>query len=246
MFVGNKKNHSLINSSFSGEVPRGVIASLPMLIGFLPFGLLLGAQAAKKGLSALSLGAMTGLNFAGGSEFAAVSLWTSPPQVITILLVSTLVNSRYIIMGASFAPHLYHLPPRKALPILFAMCDESWAIGMADAAKRKTMGLTPYLSAGFYAGLSGAMWFAWLVSTAAGVIIGPMIGDITRWGFDMVFPAIFFVLLRGMWKGVNAAFPWLVSLICSVTTYHFCSGAAYVPVGVISGLTAILLMKKNN
>ncbi len=73
-----------------------------------------------------------------------------------------------------------------------------------------------------------------------------MIGDITRWGFDMVFPAIFFVLLRGMWKGVRTAFPWLVSLICLVIIYHFCSEVAYVPVGFISGLIAILLMKENS
>nr|WP_277756459.1 AzlC family ABC transporter permease [Rosenbergiella nectarea] len=61
------------------------------MIGVLPFGLLLGAQAAQKGLSVGLLSMMTGLNFAGGSEFAAVALWSSTPHLITIVLVSMLV-----------------------------------------------------------------------------------------------------------------------------------------------------------
>ncbi|WP_195909907.1 AzlC family ABC transporter permease [Bacteroidetes bacterium endosymbiont of Geopemphigus sp.] len=85
-----------------------------MLIAFLPFGLLLEVQFAQKSLSALGLGMITGLNFVGGSEFAEVTLWTSPLQVITILLVSKLINSRYIIMGASFAPtSIIYLPERR-------------------------------------------------------------------------------------------------------------------------------------
>ncbi len=223
------------------EIYRGFICSIPMLIGFVPFGLLLGAQAAQKGFSPLALGLMTGLNFAGGSEFAVVALWSAIPNVVTLILVSILVNSRYLIMGISFAPMIYRLPPSKALPVLFIMCDESWALGMADATRRKLAGLTPF-SGGFYLGLAGSMWFVWLSSTVMGVIIGPALGDITRWGFDMAFPAVFFVLLKGMWRGGRAAIPWIVSLVSSVATYHFFPGALYVPAGIVAGLITIFLL----
>lgn len=56
------------------EFLRGLRAAVPVMIGFIPFALVLGAQAAQKGLSALEVPLMTGLNFAGGSEFAAVEL----------------------------------------------------------------------------------------------------------------------------------------------------------------------------
>lgn len=233
-------------AGLSAEISRGAIAALPVVIGVLPFGLLLGAQAAQKGLSVASLGLMTGLNFAGGSEFAALALWSSPPQVLTIVLVSLLVNSRHLVMGASLAPYLSHLPARKVLPALFFMCDESWAISMADSARRRAAGIGPAFSGGFYAGLAGALWLVWITSTTAGVVIGPVLGDISRWGFDMAFPAVFFVLLRGMWKGMRAALPWLVSLVSAAATYHYVPGAAYVPVGAISGLAAILLFGKKS
>lgn len=228
--------------SASGEAYRGIIAALPVLIGMFPFGILLGTQAAQKGFSLLSLTALTGLNFGGGSEFAAIALWTSPPHVMTIVLVSLLVNSRHLVMGASLAPFLSHLPLRKTLPALFFMCDESWALSMADAKNRQSRGNGTAFSLSFYAGLAGSMWVIWIFSTGLGVVIGPVLGDITRWGFDMAFPAVFFVLLKGMWKGKRHAFPWLVSLACTAVTYHLFPGAAYVPVGAISGIAAILLM----
>ncbi len=240
--MSNTDLNILPASSFSAEVRRGTLVALPVIIGFLPFGLLLGAQAAQKGIHAHDLMLMTGLNFGGGSEFAAIALWTSPPHVLTILLVSVLVNSRHLLMGASFAPYLSHLPRRRALFALFFMCDESWAIGMADAANRRSLGFSPDLSTGFYTGIAASLWLTWVFSTGAGTVLGPVLGDITRWGFDMAFPAVFLVLLKGMWKGYRAALPWLVSLACAGITYHLIPGAAYVPAGAVSGIAAIFLL----
>ncbi|MDH0190573.1 AzlC family ABC transporter permease [Stenotrophomonas sp. GD03993] len=90
------------------EFLRGLRAAVPVMIGFIPFALVLGAQAAQKGLSALEVPLMTGLNFAGGSEFAAVELWTSPPHIALIVAITALVNSRHLLMGASLAPLLIH------------------------------------------------------------------------------------------------------------------------------------------
>lgn len=231
-------------SNLTSEARRGFITAIPVIFGFIPFGLLLGAQAVQKGISVWDLMLMTGLNFGGGSEFAAVALWASPPQVMTIVLVSLLVNSRHLLMGAAFAPSLSHLPRRKALFALFFMCDESWALGMADTARRRQQGMSPEFSTAFYFGLSVSLWMTWVISTGAGAVMGPLLGDITRWGFDMAFPAVFFVLLKGMWKGMRAALPWLVSLICAVATYIYIPGAWYVPAGALSGMAAILLLNR--
>jgi predicted branched-subunit amino acid permease len=64
-----------------GEMLRGLKAALPVMISFVPFALVLGAQATRKGMDGFMLPVMTALNFGGGSEFAAVELWTSPPHI---------------------------------------------------------------------------------------------------------------------------------------------------------------------
>lgn len=117
------------------EIKRGVIAALPIIISFIPFALVLGAQAIQKGMAAGEIGLMTAMNFAGGSEFVAVNLWSSPPHLLLIALMTLLVNSRHILMGAALTPYLKDLPKRKVLFALFFMCDESWALSFADAKK---------------------------------------------------------------------------------------------------------------
>jgi predicted branched-subunit amino acid permease len=60
------------------EFARGLLASTPMLLGLIPAALVLGAQATAKGMAPPAVSLMTGLNFAGGSEFAAIGLWRAP------------------------------------------------------------------------------------------------------------------------------------------------------------------------
>lgn len=127
-----------------------------MLLGFIPFALVLGAQASHKGLSAYEVALMTGLNFGGGSEFAAIELWSSPPLVIVAMTL--LVNSRHLLMGAALAPYLQHLPLKKALPSLFFMCDESWAMGLADAKRREEESGIPGFSLIYFLGVSLCLW----------------------------------------------------------------------------------------
>ena len=109
------------------EMERGLRAALPIVLSFIPFAMVLGAQAVQKGMSAGQITLMAGVNFAGGSEFVAVNLWTSPPHLFLIALMTLLVNSRHFLMGAALTPYLQGLPARKVLPALFLMCDESWA-----------------------------------------------------------------------------------------------------------------------
>ena len=228
------------------EVRRGVIAAIPMMIGFIPFGMVLGAQAQQKGFSILGVPFLTALSFAGGSEYAAIGLWTWPPHIFLIVAVTLLVNSRHILMSAVLAPLLNHLPKRKVLPALFFMCDESWAIALADAARKRKSGASSGFSLPFYMGAALALYGTWIVSTTAGGIVGPLIGDVKTIGCDMAFPAVFFVLLKSMWKNVRSSLPWAVSLIAALLTYLFVPGAWYVPAGALAGIVAALFMAEKS
>ena len=115
----------LTYSSNYVEFKRGVKTSVPMLLGIIPFALVLGAQATQKGFSFLEVPLLTGLNFAGGSEFAILEVWTNPPNIFMLMFITFLVNSRHLLMGASLVPYLRHLPNKKVFPALFFMVDES-------------------------------------------------------------------------------------------------------------------------
>ncbi|MDC5637410.1 AzlC family ABC transporter permease, partial [Acinetobacter baumannii] len=194
MFRQSTLNHT--HSQHSIEFKRGLKTSIPMLLGIIPFALVLGAQATHKGFSSLEVPLLTGLNFAGGSEFAILEVWTNPPNILMLMFITFLVNSRHLLMGASLVPYLRHLPNRKVYTALFFMCDESWAVGLADAQKKSNvLGIQRDFSLMFYAGLCCALYLMWVGFTTLGAVIGPILGDISRLGVDMALPAVFLVLL---------------------------------------------------
>ncbi|MGN6968179.1 AzlC family ABC transporter permease, partial [Neisseria sp. P0017.S005] len=91
-----------------------------------------------------------------------------------------------------------HMPLKKAMPALFFMWDESWAMAFAENQKRKSLGLSA-LKMPFYAGVCFILYVSWIGFAAFGAAVGPMFVVVAAWGFGMAFPAVFWVLLRGMW-----------------------------------------------
>lgn len=224
-----------MSSSNKSEFLRGVKDCAPIVVGIVPFGLILGAQAAQKGMSVLETVLMMGMNFAGGSEFAVVGLWSQPLPVFMILLTTFMINSRHIMMGAALSPYIRHLPKRKLLPSLFVMIDETWALSIADIKRRQQQGLPP-LSLPYYWGTATLLYLIWISCGLAGAMVGNLLGDVARFGFAMAFPAVFLVLIRGMWRGFQAAKPWLVSLMVAAGVYWlFPQGGWYVVLGSLAG-----------
>lgn len=227
-------------SDTRSEALRGMRAALPVMLGFIPFALVLGTQATHKGFSMLEVPLLTGLNFGGGSEFAAIQLWTSPPHVLLIVAMSFLVNCRHILMGAALTPFLGQLGKRRALAALFFMCDESWAMALHDARHRQVR----QISLPFYLGVSACLYLTWIVFTAIGAALGPRMGNIEHYGFDMAFTAVFLVLLKGMWKGPRASQPWLFSLVVAAAVHLLLPGAWYVVAGTLAGLLSAVYWSK--
>lgn len=67
---------------------RGIRTTLPLLAGIIPLAFILGTQGAQHGLSGVGMAMMAGLNFAGGSEFAAVALWSAAPSLLVIFMTT--------------------------------------------------------------------------------------------------------------------------------------------------------------
>ncbi len=222
-------------------IPSRAAAGLPVLLGIIPYALVLGAQAAQKAsASSKSPDDRTELcRRIGIRSHPALDLAAACPADCCDHLSGQQPPSAD---GRSSGPFIRHLPKRKAFASLFLMCDESWALGLADAKRRQSKGVNPALSLTFYAGVAIPFYLAWVLFTTLGAAFGPMMGDLRPYGFDMAFPAVFLVLLAGMWKGFAAARPWLVSLVVAALTYLTIPGAWYVAAGALSGLVAAYLL----
>lgn len=189
-------------ASVPREVALGAVHALPILAGAVPFGLLLGSLAAKAGLTPLDMGLMSGIVFAGSSQFVAVELWGHGAPGLAVVASVLLVNLRHLLMGATLAPRFHGVPPLRAGLALFFMTDEVWALAL-----RRGQALT----FGYWFGVGLTLYVGWLSATVAGTLAGALVADPAAWGLDFTFIAVFLCLLAGLWTGVGSLPPWLAS-----------------------------------
>ncbi|PWC33278.1 AzlC family ABC transporter permease [Azospirillum sp. TSO35-2] len=209
------------------EFALGVVHALPVVAGAVPFGFLLGSLAAKAGLSPLDMGLMSGLVFAGSSQFVAVELWGKGTAGLAVVGAILLVNLRHLLMGATLAPRLRGVSAPRAGAALFFMTDEVWALAL-----RRGEGL----AFAYWYGVGVTLYLAWLGSTVAGTLAGALIADPAAWGLDFTFIAVFLCLLAGFWRGVRSLPPWLASAAAALTVHTLSPGGPWhILAGAVAG-----------
>ena len=108
------------------EFLAGVKATIPLVIGALPFGIIFGALAISAGISPVGTMAMSLFVFAGSAQFIGVGLVAGGASIPVIVLTTFVVNLRHALYSATLAPYVKHLPQRWLLPLGFMLTDEAF------------------------------------------------------------------------------------------------------------------------
>lgn len=102
---------------------------VPVGLSIAAYGLVWGVLAGQAGLSALEVLLMSGLVFAGASQFVALESWTPGNLPILAIIVTTaIVNLRMLLMTATLRPLTAHLPTWKALASVYLVADENLSL----------------------------------------------------------------------------------------------------------------------
>src|SRR6266446_5044059 len=207
----------------------GVRRAIPLALSVSAVGFAFGVLARQAKLDVVDAMLMSGLVYAGASQFVALSLWAVMPlPVATIILTTFIVNLRHLLMGASLRAWFSQLPPWKVYISVFFMVDESWALTMGEFAAGGR-------DAAFLPGSGMILFIAWVSSTVIGQTIGAFINNPAQWGLDFAFTAVFTALLVGMWKGKSNILPWAVAAAVAVAAAHWLPGKWYILLGGIAG-----------
>jgi predicted branched-subunit amino acid permease len=182
---------------------------------------------------------MSGLVFAGASQFVAADLWTADAVPVGAIIIATLiVNLRLMLMSATLRPIFAGWPAWRAALATFFVSDESWALTMGEIDKRRRRDASGDATSGTAAFLIGAgiaTWVAWFGSTVIGRILGSGIDDPSRYGLDFAFTATFLALLLGSWKGRQDLVPWIVGGLVAVLVSRFVPGQWHILAGGLVG-----------
>ncbi len=193
------------------EFWHGVRATIPMIVGAIPFGILFGALAINAGLSVLATLALSLMVYAGSAQFVAAGLVASGAGVGVIVLTTFFVNLRHALYSISVVPYLKHLPQRWLLPLSFWLTDETFAAVIGryrESEKEPGQGPNKHW---FQLGSSVAMYSNWQLCTVIGIVAGTRLENMSEWGLEFAIVVTFI----GIVVPLIRRFPMLVCAVVS-------------------------------
>lgn len=172
------------------DLRAGARAMSPMLIGVIPFGLVAGTTPVEIGLNVGDALGFSIVVFAGASQLAAIDVLARDGSALLAAVVAWTINLRMLLYSASLAPYLSDEPLRRRLLASYFLVDQNYADSVTRWARddHEPAGRLP-----FFLGGGLLVWTGWVLSTAAGALLGSTLPDDLP--LDFAVPLVFLVLL---------------------------------------------------
>lgn len=205
-----------------------------MVPGTVVFAAAYGTLAAQKGLTLGETVLMSALVFGGASQLVALEVWTNPLTLATVLslaVVTGIVNARFILMGATLRPWLAPLPQWQAYAALNGTVDATWLIAVRYRADGGS-------DASVFVGSALTLWAVWVATAVPGYLLGAFISDPKRFGFDLMLPIFFAAMFVPLWRGARRAIGWAISGTVALAASYLLPGWWFIVIGALTGSIA--------
>lgn len=165
---------------------EGLVASTPLIIGYIPIAMAFGILAKTSGITFLETVMFSAFVSAGASQFMALNLLIAGAGIPQIILTTFLVNSRHFLMSASLSRRITENMQKWVPFIAFAMTDEIFSI--ASFKKEE-------LTNKFMLGFEGTAYLVWVVATAGGFLLGNILPVLVKASMGIALYAMFVGIL---------------------------------------------------
>jgi len=222
------------------EFRLGVIKTLPVIAGVVPFGLAYGVLAVQGGLTVGETLLMSLVVFAGASQFMAVGMFASGVGGLTIVASTLLINIRHLVMGLSLSPYLSETAPRWQRMLAFGMVDESYLTSITHYREQGSPQGNPH----FMLASGLLMYVAWASATLIGAIAGHSISDPLKWGLDFAMPATFLTMLLPQVVSRRILAVVIVAAVAATAVFILIPGKWYIIIAVGVGTATGLVLEQ--
>ena len=177
-------------SSRQADFLAGVRDVSPLVLGAIPFGMVVGVALVTSGIPAAHAVAMSAFIFGGAAQLAAADLIGNDAPVFLVVVVALVVNLRFMMYSASIAPYFRRLATRWKWLLAAFLVDMNYALSITRFSDDDSVDRRWY-----YLGTSLPLWSVWVVTTAIGVLVGARVPEYLQ--LDFAVPLIFVALAIG-------------------------------------------------
>lgn len=217
---------------------HGLLAALPIAMGYFPIAFAFGVSGTGQGLSGLETFALSLIIYAGAAQFLALALITGGAPLLVGAFTLVAMNLRHVLYGPALM--------KRAGPDATRHHAWAWAFGLTDEVFGAALGQLARgrrFSEPFMFGLGLVAYGSWLSGTALGAFAGG--GALDGWpvidaALGFMLPALFLALLLSILS--RAQVPVIgVAAVATVVVTLMWSGTAGILAGMIAGAVAGVL-----
>jgi predicted branched-subunit amino acid permease len=168
---------------------RALLDTAPLVLGYLPFGLVLGATIVSSALPNLAGWATSPLIFAGAAQLAVIDLLGAGVPTVVVLATVVVINLRHVMYSGALAPWFRDSPLSWRLVAPHLLADPVYTLSAVRF--REIPGERERRI--YYGTLGAALMTAWMSMTALGILVGaalPVMLDL-----ELAVPLVFLALL---------------------------------------------------
>ncbi|MES9682723.1 branched-chain amino acid transporter AzlC [Bacillus sp. AFS001701] len=224
----------------SKEMKEGFLASVPLIIGYLPVAFTFGLIAKQADINVLNTLSFSVLVYAGASQFMGLSMYLAGVSFFQIYIATFILNFRNFVMSLSFNHQFKTLPFWHRVYLSITLTDENFAV--TTLGKK---GSSASYSSIYLITLHTIAYCTWISGTILGVVFSKLIPKIISESMGISLYAMFIGLLtpaiRTNWKACLIV---LVSMLLNFILSSFLSqGWSLILSSILASLFAIVLMK---
>jgi len=213
----------------------GLIAALPITLGYFPIAFAFGVAATGQGLSGVEAFGLSLIIYAGAAQFLALALIAGGAPLAVAAFTLVAMNLRHVLYGPALMKRAGAGATRRhAWAWAFGLTDEVFGAALGQLARGRRF------SEPFMFGLGLAAYGSWLAGTALGAFAGG--GALQDWpvleaALGFMLPALFLSLLLSILS--RAQIPVIfVAVLATILVTLMWSGTAGILAGMIAGAVA--------
>lgn len=169
------------------EYIQGILAGLPIGIGYFPVSFTFGIMAVNGGMKPLFAIIMSLTNLTSAGQFAGTKLIFSGASYLTIILAMFVINIRYMLMSVSLSQKLHPSTSTISRLILgFGITDEAFAVA--------SVRLEP-LTDRFMFGLMTLPIVGWTLGTSAGALLSDLLPTSVQSAMGIALYSMFIAII---------------------------------------------------
>jgi 4-azaleucine resistance transporter AzlC len=218
----------------------GLIASLPIVLGYFPIAFSFGVAATRAGFTAFDASVLSLVIYAGASQFLALALLTSGAPVLVAAFSLIAMNLRHALYGPALMREAGSEAGRRHAWV--------WAWGLTDEVFGQALGAMARgqrFSEPYMLGLGLGAYASWVSGTVVGAFVGG--GALEAWpalnaGLGFMLPALFLALLLSILSRAQLPVILVAGLVTIVGTLIL-STSSGILLGMLAGAATGLVRR---